>query len=436
MNKILSARNYRAGLLVQLSFWSAAVAVGVVGVYFAKLVGLIQDIYSSAFQAHPILSSVLTPFGILAGAAVIRLAPMAGGSGVPQVLHAAELARHGNTNPTEQKLVSARTAIVKVISTALGFFAGASIGIEGPMVQISTSIFAESANRVKRWLPNIDFQSYIVAGAGTGIAAAFNAPLGGIAFAVEEVATSTFGELRHLVLLAIIICGLTTHALGGNELYFGNPQLGAYELRFIAWAILIGVICGVLGGVFGKIVVSNRLRRIGGGWWQRALLFGALVALLGYFFNGQTAFNYRDTRALLTGNPIELPLLFPLGKLLATAFSTLSGLGGGILAPSLSIGAWIGVTTAKLAALSNIKACALLGMVAYFSGAFQIPITAVIVVMEITGQQEIIFPMMIAALTAHLVARLIMPVSLYHLLIQRTFFEKNPKLTAVASGAK
>ena len=321
------------------------------------------------FVGHPYAMLVLTPLGIFAGAAVIRFAPMAGGSGVPQVLYAAALAQRGTADPTEQKLVSARTAIVKVVSTALGFLFGASIGIEGPMVQISTSVFAEMASLVKRLIPGVDLQSYIVAGAGTGIAAAFNAPLGGIAFALEEVASNFFGELRHLVLLAIIIAGLTTHALVGNELYFGRPELGSYEGRFIFWAMLIGVVGGLLGAAFGKVVTSNRLRKLGGGWWQRALIFGVLVAVLGFLFVGQTGgSNYLDTRDLLTGMPIDLPLLFPVGKLLATAFSTLSGLGGGILAPSLSIGAWMGVTTAKIAALSNIKACALLGMVAYFLG--------------------------------------------------------------------
>lgn len=427
-------KTYRENLIIQASFWTAAVLVGVVGVYFTKLIAWVQEIYYSIFQVHPVAMLVITPLGILAGAAVIRLAPMAGGSGVPQVLYAAELARKGDTDPTEQRLVSGRTAIVKVISTALGFLFGASIGIEGPMVQISTSVFAEVAKWVKKLIPRLDFQSYVVAGAGTGIAAAFNAPLGGIAFVIEEVATSYFGELRHLVLLAIILAGLTTHALAGNELYFGNPQLGSYEVRFILWAISIGAIGGVLGGVFGRIVTSNYLRHLGGNWWQRALIFGVLVSVLGYLFAGQTGgSNYLDTRDLLTGIPIQLPLLFPLGKLLATAFSTLSGLGGGILAPSLSIGAWMGVTAAKIAALSNIKACALLGMVAYFAGAFQIPITAVIIVMEITGQQEIIFPMMVAALVAHLIARIIMPVSLYHLLIQRTFHDKT--VSVAESGA-
>jgi H+/Cl- antiporter ClcA len=413
---------YRASLLLQASFWIAAIAVGVIGVYFTKLVEIIQGIYTSLYQHHPYIMLIATPFGILASAAVIQFAPMAGGSGVPQVLYAAMLARKNNRNPTEEKLVSAWTAIVKVISTSIGFLFGASIGIEGPMVQIATSVFSEVATQVKRVIPRVDFRSFIVAGAGTGIAAAFNAPLGGIAFAIEEITGGDFGNLRHLVLLAIIVTGLSTQALVGNEIYFGSPALGPYQVAFIGWAVLLGVMGGVLGGIFGKIVSSRRLRDIGGNWWKKALIFGVLISIMAFLFSSDTGgSNYKITREYMNGGTTDLPILFPLGKLLATAFSTLSGMGGGILAPSLSIGAWMGISFGKLAALSNLKVCGLLGMVAYFSGAFQIPITAVIVVMEITNQHEIIFPMMIAALVSSLVARLIMPVSLYHLLIERNF---------------
>lgn len=396
--------------------------VGLFGIGFAKVVVVIQEKYSALFHVHPILVSVLTPLGILAGAAIVRLAPMAGGSGVPQVLYAAELARNSQKDPTEQELVSARTAAVKAISTAIGFFSGASIGAEGPMVQISTSIFAEMARTTRKLLPQVDFQSYIAAGAGTGIAAAFNAPLGGIAFALEEVATSVFGELRQYFILAIIIAGLTADALVGKEFYFGRPDMGPYEVRFIGWAVLIGMAGGFLGALFGKVVTSDRLRNLSGSWWKRALIFGVLVALLDYFFQGETGgSNYFVTRNVLAGQSIDLPLSFPLAKLFATAFSTLSGLGGGILTPSLSVGAWLGISTAKIASFANFKVCALLGMVAYFSGAFQIPITAVIVVMEITNQHDIIFPMMISALVAYSIARIFMPTSLYHLLIQKAF---------------
>ncbi len=423
----LPFKKYQDNFGIQLSFCVAAVFVGFAGVYFGKLVANMHGFYARFFDLHPILMSFLTPLGILAGAAVIRFAPMAGGSGVPQVLYAAMIARE-KTDPTERELVSFRTSIVKTISTGLGFLFGASIGAEGPLVQISTSIFAEAAAIVKRKFPNVDFKSFIAAGAGTGIAAAFNAPLGGIAFTLEEVATTDFGELRHFVVLAIIVAGLTAQALIGNELYFGSFSIGHYERHFVEWALVIGTVGGLMGALFGKIVSSTKLLRVGWNWWTRALIFGVLIAVLEYFSHGDIGgSSFTVTRDALIGDTPEQSLLFPVAKLFATAFSTLSGLGGGILAPSLSVGAWLGISTAKLALYSNFEVCALLGMVAYFSGTFQIPITSVIVVMEITNQHEVIFPMMIAALVAYMVARVIMPVSLYHLLLEKMFVHPSAK---------
>ena len=366
--------------------------------------------------------SLLAPVGILLATGVTRFAPMASGSGIPQVLYAAILARKSVHHPLEDQLLSIKTALVKALSTGIGFISGASIGIEGPMVQISAAVFTAVGRVMKKKFPRIDFQSYVVAGAGTGFAAVFNAPLGGITFALEEVVVGDFGRLRHLVLVAVIVSGLTAQALIGNESYFGSPLLGAYSSSLIRCALLIGILGGILGGLFGRIVTSDFLRAFGRRWWIRALFFGSLVGVIGYYYSGKAGgSNYSITREFFSTGVASLPLSFPIAKLLATAFSALSGIGGGILAPSMSIGAWMGISAAKLAMFPNLKVCALLGMVAYFSGTFQIPITAVIVVMEITHQYDIIFPMMIAALCAFLIAKLIMPESLYHVLIHKNF---------------
>ena len=432
----MGVHTYRGKFIVQLSFWVAAISVGIAAILFTRASLFMQREYELVFELHPYLILLLTPIGFLLAAGVVRFSPMAGGSGVPQALYAAMLARDehdgvsgaasAGTQAIQEQLVSIKTAVVKVISTLLGFLCGASIGIEGPMVQISTAIFAAFGKKAKKLFPQLDFQSYLVAGAGTGIAAAFNAPLGGIAFALEEVAAGDFGSLRHMVLIAIIVCGLTAQALIGNKLYFGNVMLGpiseGFNKSFVGWAVLIGIVGGILGGIFGRLVTNDRLRNIHVKWWMRALIFGGIVAILGFIYSGQTGeTNYTATRAFFEGEAVNRAISFPVAKLLATAFSTLAGIGGGILAPSLVVGSWLGISIAKIAFFANLKVCALLGMVAYFSGAFQIPITAVIIVMEITNQHEVIFPMMIAALCAFIVARMIMPTSLYHLLIERTF---------------
>ena len=232
------------------------------------------------------------------------------------------------------------------------------------MVQISASIFAESAHRMKRWLPHVDFQSYIVAGAGTGIAAAFNAPLGGIA--------SPSRKSRPPPSASSVISSFSRSSSRGSRrtpweetsCISAIPSSALTKSASSPGPCSSGSSAESSEGCFGKIVSSERLRGLGGSWWQRALVFGFLVALIGYFFKGQTAFQLPRHACLVHRQSDRASAFFPVGKLLATAFSTLSGLGGGILAPSLSVGAWLGVTTAKLAALPNLKACALLGMVA------------------------------------------------------------------------
>jgi H+/Cl- antiporter ClcA len=419
----MGVHTYRGRVLVQASFWVAAVVLGGAAVLFTKLITKIQAWNASLFLAHPYWMSVLTPVGFVLAAALVKfLAPYAGGSGLPQVLHAASLRDRGASRAVESGLLSIRTAVVKVFSTSIGFLAGASIGGEGPTVQISGAIFAEVGRFMKKYFPHLDFHSYIVAAAGAGIASAFNTPLGGVVFALEEVSVGDFGELRHMVMLAVVIAGLTSQAFVGNQFYFGETFERGGGWALLAGAALIGVAGGLLGGLFGKIVASRRLHEVQLGWWQRALACGLVVAVIGLLFHGQTAGSgYDITHDVLGGGPASQPILFPLAKLLSTAFSTLSGMGGGILAPSLSIGAWTGISIGKLAMLADLRVCALLGMVAYFAGAFQIPMTAVVVVMETTNEHDVIIPMMVSAVFAYVVARLIMPESLYHVLVARSF---------------
>jgi len=418
--------SYRARLIVHSSFLIAAILVGIAAVYFTSFIAILQTFNARLFVEHPYFMSAFTPVTFFLATAVVKFfAPHAGGSGVPQVLHASSLGEDENQNVVVNGLLSIRTACIKVISTGVGLIGGASIGGEGPTVQISGSIFATFGNLIRRYFPNIDFHSYLVAAAGAGIASAFNTPLGGVVFALEEVAVGDFGELRHVVMLAVIVAGLAAQALAGDKLYFGKFILNQTPSLLLLSAVLIGIIGGLFGGLFGRIVASERLYRMKINWWQRALICGVLVAAIDLAFDNRTAGSgYEATRDFMNDSDTRISFLFPLGKLLATALSTLSGMGGGILAPSLSIGAFLGVSTGQLALLLDLKVCALLGMVAYFTGAFQIPMTAVIVVMETTGQHDLIIPMMVAALAAFLSTRVVMPVPLYHVLIKRSFSKK------------
>jgi H+/Cl- antiporter ClcA len=422
----MGIRTHRDKLFIHGSFLLAAVCTGVGAAYFNEFIGAIQVWYYRFFDSHPYFMTGFTPLAFLAATAVVKaFAPHAGGSGVPQVLHASNLSSRSYRATVESGLVSIRTAAIRIVSTAIGLLGGASVGGEGPTVQIAGSIFGTLGAVAKQYFPRLDYHAYMVAAAGAGVGAAFNAPLGGVTFAIEEFAVGNFGPMRHPIILAVILAGLTSNGIIGNQLYFGGLKAAEIGSHFLLWSALIGLIGGLMGGFFGRIVVSPWIHNLKFNWWTRALLCGTIVAAIGLATHGQTAGSgYSVTRDLLMTGTAPLPLTFPLAKLLATAISTLSGIGGGILAPSLTIGGWMGVSVAKAAALINLKDCALIGMVAYFTGAFQLPLTAAVVVMEMTDRHDIIVPMLIAALSAHLVARVIMPEPLYHILIARSYEKK------------
>lgn len=419
----MGINTYWGRILVQASFLLAAVLTGVAAVEFMDFVSQVQMLNRIYYHDYPYIMTALTPLCFFLGAAVVKyLAPHAGGSGVPQVLYVCSLSNSENQNAVQDGLLSMRTAIVKVISVAFGMIGGATLGGEGPTVQISGTIFATIGSKIRKYYPDIDFRSYIIAAAGGGIAAAFNTPLGGITFAIEEFAGGDFGELRHGVMLAVVVAGLTAQAVMGDHFYFGKVVQTAMQPEYILWAIFIGAGSGLLGGISSRMIASQRFYKAKINWWQRSLICGVVVAAINFAYKDFTSgAGYIVTHDFLIGKGRDLPLSFPVAKMFGMVFSALSGMGGGILAPAISIGAWTGVSIGKIAALSDLSICAILGMSGYFAGAFQIPITSVIIVMEMTNKHEFIIPMMIAALTGVGVGKLIMPESLYHTLIKRSY---------------
>jgi len=411
---------------LQVSYWLAAVGVGLAAVLYAKLIGLFQGLYFLGFEKHPYLLSSITPLIFLgATALVVKLAPQSKGSGIPQVLQAIEFSQ--TSEPSQYAdLISVKTAFVKVLSTSIGILGGAALGREGPTVQISASLFALTGTRMKRFFPKIDFHSYLIAGGAAGVAAAFNTPLAGITFALEEVAHgSSFAKFKEWVMLSVVIAGVTAQALVGDFLYFGHPH---FQLPTLAMAILqalvIGVVAGFVGGWFARFLAYRKYTRfLPTSWWMRALVCGAFCSILIFISHGDAAGSgYEVTRRFMDNPSGKLPLLFPVAKFFVTAFSYLSGMAGGIFSPCLSIGSGVGYSVGALLHFASPKSCALFGMVAFFAGVVQAPITAVVIVMEMTDEHLLILPFLGAAYLAQAVARWVMPTPLYSYL---AFGEKN-----------
>lgn len=401
------------------SVWVSAISVGLCAVLFAKAIALVQSAYLSWFSHSPLSSALISPLLFVLSAAIVRkTAPNAKGSGIPQVLKALDssMTTHGSESTWRSPLISIRTALFKVISALVAIAGGASIGREGPTVQISASVFAAIGRLTKKRLHRVELKSLLTAGAAAGVAAAFNTPLAGITFAIEDIIDGSFSSFRQTTMLAVIASGITAQALLGDYLFFGFPTLEPPNFTVVYQAIAIGALGGVLGGIFARILAYPKLTQLPTHWIWRALICGSICSIIGILSHGATAGSgYEATEKVLTSsNSDSVQLLFPVLKLVTTILSYLSGIAGGIFSPSLSIGAGIGLSFAKLFHLVNFKTCALLGMVAFFTAVVQAPLTAVIIVTEMTDRHILILPFMIAALVSQTIGKRIMPTPLYH----------------------
>lgn len=270
---------------------------------------------------------------------------------------------------------------------------------------------------VRHWLSprsGIDERGLLVAGGAAGIAAAFNTPLGGVLFAIEELSRNLNQRSSGLLIASIVLAGLVSVSVFGNLAYFGVVKVPALDWGLLAPGLLVVVACGLLGGLFARLLVASAA---GGAdrfsEWRRRhpVRFAAgcafAVAVIGTASGGQTfGSGYAETRGLLEGEHEHLPLLYVLLKMGATWISTWSGIPGGIFAPSLSIGAGVGSDVAWLLERPELATALIaMGMTAFLAAVTQTPITSFIIVMEMVEGQRMVLSLMAAALLASLISR-------------------------------
>jgi H+/Cl- antiporter ClcA len=341
-----------------------------------------------------------------------RIVPAAMGSGIPQVIAALD---DGVDAHRRDRLVSLRVSLHKIWLVAGGLLAGLSIGREGPTVQVGAGVMLHA----RRWLSphaGIDAHDLMVAGAAAGIAAAFNTPLGGIIFALEQLSRRRSLTHSSLVIISIVIAGLVAVSVFGNVTYFGRLPVQQLDAGLFGPGLLVALVAGLAGGLFSRLIVASmqglpdRFSR-----WRVAhpLRFAAgcafAVAVIGLVTNGATAgAGATTTRDLLEGHS-DLPAVYTLLKFCATWLSAWTGVPAGVFAPSLAIGAGIGHDVALLTGVGAERAIPLiaLGMVGFLAATTQGPITAFIIVMEMVAGHAMVLSLMATALLASGVARLI-----------------------------
>ena len=402
--------------------WAGAVLVALLALGFARAADSAQMLSARLLAGRPLLILALAPAGLAMSVWLTRrVFPGAQGSGIPQTI----AALHMTDDTAIDRVLSLRVAGGKVLLTLLGLLAGGSIGREGPTVQVGAATM-HALGRALRLQRRDLHRSLVLAGGAAGVAAAFNTPLAGVVFAIEELSHSFEARTSGTVLTAVILAGITTMALAGNYTYFGmSPAELDIGAGWVA-VLLCAVAGGVLGGAFSAALVAaaNGLPGVAGRWPGRhpiafAALCGLALAGIGLLSHGSTyGTGYAQARAAVEGSAPMQPL-FPLLKFLATVISYLSGIPGGIFAPSLSIGAGIGQWLSGLIPSAPSGAVVLLGMVGYFSGVVQAPITATVIVMEMTDNQRMTIPLLATAMLAFGISRLICRRPLYGALAKR-----------------
>lgn len=416
----------KQNILQALPFWVASLLTGLIAVFYSRIFAFLERETLSITRYHTWWIFILTPVCFLfAWWVVKRFAPNARGSGIPQVMAAIELA-----NPRDDKhvtkLLSLKVFFVKIISSFTMILGGGLIGKEGPTIQIAGTIFRKINEWLPPWWPKISKRNMIMTGAAAGLAAAFNTPLGGIVFAVEELTKTHISYFKTALFTAVIIAGLTAQGLLGPYLYLGYPNV-THLSKFIFFPLmLVAMVSGLLGSTMSKIIlIIFRWKRNFKFQYQHILYVlscALVIAAIAFFF---------DPRILGSGKEIMTTTLFSnqknvewytsIYRMLGTILSFTTGAAGGIFAPSLGAGAGVGSLLAGWLEVSanNANLLILCGMVGFLTGVTRTPFTSAILVLEMTDRHNVIFHLMIAGLIASLVSMLIDKHSLYdHLKVQ------------------
>jgi H+/Cl- antiporter ClcA len=402
--------------------WIVAVAVlgGLVATVFAKVCDLGMSWQTQLYHMARWPTLALLPLGFaLAAWLTVRFAPAASGSGIPQVMAAAEERWAGGRWSGQR--VTLRTAAFKFVVTFFLLVCGASIGREGPTVQVVAGVL-RSLTRGLKGGPGR--RAIIIAGGAAGVAAAFNAPIAGVVFAVEELARSFERRTHTTVILVVVTSGFTAYALQGDYAYFGVLDPGPVERSIWLAAPLIAVVGGLFGGLFSRSLAyvigpsDNPVAR-----WRRlrpvlfAFLCGLIAAVDAWVSGGITfGAGYQEAKSLLQDHPGR-GFSLAVAKFVASLAASASGGPGGIFAPCLATGAGIGAAFARSGLIHFAgRDAVVLGMAAYLSGVVQAPLTSAVILMEMTRAPGLVGPLLLTALLARWVSGWVMPQPIYHVL--------------------
>ena len=410
----------KENLLNALPFWVGAFITGFIAVFYAKLFLWAESGTHYIYQHASWLFFIITPLCFfLALWVVVKFAEFARGSGIPQVSAAIELSNPKH-NYKVNRLLNLKVVLIKVISSLVMVFGGGIVGREGPTIQISATIFKKINDLLPEWYPKVSKRNMIVTGAAAGLASAFNTPLGGIVFAIEELTKTHFSYFKSALLTGVIIAGLSALYFLGPYLYLGYPKLDEIPGTIILAIIPIALVTGVGGSGMGKIILYIfKKKQVLKKNYQKffyVIVCGLVMAALAVFIDSRTFGSGKDimVTTLFTEHKY-LEWYVPILRLIGTIISFSIGAAGGIFAPALSAGASIGSAISGLLHLSpsETNLVILCGMTGFLTGITRSPFTSSILVLEMTNSHDIIFYIMLTALSANLISGFITRHSFY-----------------------
>ena len=410
-------------LLQAIPFWIGSLITGVFAVIYAKIFMWGEELMNFIFDWNAWMIFIIAPIGfVLSWWLVKEFAPYAKGSGIPQVMAAVELANPKEHNKI-RNLLSLKILVFKVLSSLALIIGGGAVGREGPTIQIAGSVFRKVNEYLPEWWPKISKKNMIMTGAAAGLSAAFNTPLGGIVFAVEELSKTHINYFKTALFTAVIIAGLTAQTLAGSYLYLGYPKTHEVALTVMFPVILVAGISGIFASQLSVLMlkISSWKRRFK---TDKAniifLVISALIiASLAFFVNREILGSGKEImeRTLFTSNKHE-DWYVPFFRMIGPALSFTSGGAGGIFAPALSAGASIGSVISGWIHLTpnETNVVILAGMVAFLTGITRAPFTSAIIVLEMTDRHSLIFHLMLAGMVSSLISLMVSKKSLYDML--------------------
>lgn len=374
-------------------------------------------------QHYPLWGWILPILFTTSGAVISvilvrRYAPEASGSGIPHIEGVMHRLR---------TLGWERVLPVKFVAGGLAIGGGLALGREGPTVQMGASVGAA----VSGWLkaPPREQRSLIAAGAGAGLAAAFNAPLAGVIFVLEEIQRDFHPIVFGATFLAAAIADIVVRLLSGGRPVFTVPDYPTPPLASLLIFALLGVFAGFLGVAYnrGLLKTMDLFSRLQGPWRLGIVaIVGAIIGLASWFSPIVVGDGHSLAELVLAGEfvLVAIPLFFAVRFLMSiTSYAT--GTAGGIFAPLLALGALLGLATGQIAHLflpavvPEPAVFAVVGMAAYFAAIVRAPLTGIALIVEMTGNYRQMLPLLVACFCAYAVAEALKDLPVYEALLER-----------------